>query len=110
MPAVRAKARGVELRDRVHRNARPRAYQARGAVVSGPSELRLGLTPSVVGRTRRGSGIFAPMIRNPHWAVAGVLLLWVCGTPTDAAENTDWPNPANDKAGTRYAALDQINR
>ena len=27
-----------------------------------------------------------------------------------AADNVDWPNPGNDKAGARYAAVDQINR
>jgi quinoprotein glucose dehydrogenase len=27
-----------------------------------------------------------------------------------AAQSPDWPNPGNDKAGTRYSTLDQINR
>jgi quinoprotein glucose dehydrogenase len=29
---------------------------------------------------------------------------------THAGDTADWPNPGNDKAGTRYAAIDQINR
>ena len=40
-------------------------------------------------------------------------LACVCGvlvTAARAAEHVDWPNPGNDKGGTRYAAVDQINR
>jgi quinoprotein glucose dehydrogenase len=37
-------------------------------------------------------------------------VLAVSVTTIQAADRADWPNPGNDKAGTRYAALDQINR
>lgn len=50
------------------------------------------------------------MIPQFHLAMAGLLLGFLGGVPAVAADNVDWPNPGNDKAGTRYAAIDQINR
>src|SRR5688500_12629293 len=43
-------------------------------------------------------------------AVAICLMTGIVPRSLRAADKVDWPNPANDKAGTRYAAIDQINR
>ena len=42
-------------------------------------------------------------------AVLGVCIA-LLGTSPAAAESVDWPNVGNDKGGTRYSPLDQVNR
>ena len=51
------------------------------------------------------------MRRSPLSVFSGVLYLVACAAVTLAGERReDWPNVGNDKAGTRYSTLDQVNR
>lgn len=43
--------------------------------------------------------------------VVSICLIVAATSPRlSGGEDIDWPNPGNDKGGTRYAAIDQINR
>ena len=51
------------------------------------------------------------MRRSPLSVLSGFLCLAACAAITLAGERReDWPNVGNDKAGTRYSTLDQVNR
>jgi quinoprotein glucose dehydrogenase len=42
--------------------------------------------------------------------LSATFLLCVAAASAAGADSTDWPNVGNDKGGTRYSALEQINR
>src|SRR5690349_851475 len=51
-------------------------------------------------------------MRPTHWIVPAFCAAALLPAALSSADPTaaDWPNPGNDKAGTRYSTLEQINR
>src|SRR5687767_8525250 len=50
------------------------------------------------------------LLRLAAWCVLTLLSCAPVAVASDKAAAADWPNPGNDKGGTRYSTLDQINR